>query len=53
MMYNLINGNMGEFYRNFNGLAQSSLGIAVGIILASVCVQVVLKTLKRVKLIKA
>ena len=49
MMYNLINGNMIEFYAKFNGLAQSSLGIAVGIILASVCAQVVLKTVKRLK----
>ena len=50
MMYNLINGNMPEFYANFNGLALSSLGIAVGIILASVCAQVVLKTIRKIKI---
>ena len=49
MMYNLINGNMAECYRNLSGLAQASLGIAVGIILASVCAQVILKTIKRIK----
>ena len=53
MMYNLINKNMAEFNRNFNGLAESSLGIAVGIILASVCAQVVLKTIKKIKLKQA
>lgn len=47
MMYNLINGNMGEFYKNFSGLSMASLGIAVGIILASVGAQVVIKFIKK------
>lgn len=47
MMYNLINGNMGEFQTKLSGLLLASLGIAVGIILASVFAQVVIKTYKR------
>ena len=53
MMYNLINGKMTECYSNFNDLAQSSLGIAVGIILASVCAQVIIKTIKKIQLKRA
>lgn len=49
MMYNLITGNMSAFYVNMNGLLLASLGIAVGIILASVFAQVVIKTYKRFK----
>ena len=49
MMYNLINGNIVKFYVYFSNLGLASLGIAVGIILASVFVQVVIKTIKQIK----
>lgn len=47
MMYNLINENMAAFQSNLNGLLLASLGIAVGIILAGVFAQVVLKFLRK------
>ena len=49
MMYNLINGNIEKFNVYFSNLGLASLGIAVGIILASVFVQVVIKTIKQIK----
>lgn len=49
MMYNLINGNMGLFYEKFTDLGLASLGIAVGIILASVFFQIVFKLIKKIK----
>lgn len=49
MMYNLINGNIGLFTENFTGLGLASLGIAVGIILASVFFQIVFKLIKKIK----
>ena len=49
MMYNLINGNVSKFYEYFTNLGLASLGIAVGIILASVCAQVVIKAIKKIK----
>lgn len=48
MMYNLINGNMELFYENFTGLGLASLGIAVGIILASVFFQIVFRFIKKI-----
>lgn len=47
MMYNLINGKMMEFESHLGNLLLASLGIAVGIILASVVVQIVLKFIKK------
>lgn len=49
MMYNLINGDILQFQINFNALSLASLGIAVGIILASVFAQVVLKFIRKIK----
>ena len=49
MMYSLINGNVGEFNVYFSNLGLASLGIAVGIILASVFAQVVIKTIRKLK----
>lgn len=49
MMYSLINGDMLAFQSNFNDLLLASLGIAVGIILASVFAQVVLKCIRKIK----
>lgn len=49
MMYNLINGDLLAFQTNFNILLLASLGIAVGIILASVFAQVVLKFVRNLK----
>jgi uncharacterized membrane protein YjjB (DUF3815 family) len=49
MMYNLINGNIDKFNQYFSNLGLASLGIAVGIILASVFAQVVIKTVRRFK----
>ena len=49
MMYNLINGNIAEFYTNFAGMGLASLGIAVGIILASVFFQIVFKMINKFK----
>ena len=49
MMYNLINGNIDKFNSYFSNLGLASLGIAVGIILASVFAQVVIKTIKQLK----
>ena len=46
MMYNLINGNIEAFKTNLSGMSLASLGIAVGIILASVFAQVVIKSMK-------
>lgn len=48
-MYNLINGNMEAFKTNLSGMLLASLGIAVGIILASVFAQVVIKSIKYFK----
>ena len=48
MMYNLINGNMQLFYENFTGLGLASLGIAVGIILASVFFQIIFKLIRKI-----
>lgn len=47
MMYNLINGKMPVFQSYLGELLQSSLGIAVGIILASVAFQIVLKSVRK------
>ena len=49
MMYNLINGDISKFNTYFSNLGLASLGIAVGIILASVFAQVVIKTIKKLK----
>jgi uncharacterized membrane protein YjjB (DUF3815 family) len=49
MMYSLINGDMDKLSTNFNGLGLASLGIAVGIILASVFFQVVFKLINKLK----
>ena len=49
MMYNLINGNIDKFNTYFSNLGLASLGIAVGIILASVFAQVVIKMIKKMK----
>ena len=49
MMYNLINGNMKEFQTKLSELLLASLGIAVGIILASVFAQIVIKIYKKLK----
>ena len=47
MMYTLINGDIAKFNFYFSKLGLASLGIAVGIILASVFAQVVVKIIKR------
>ena len=49
MMYNLINGDISKFNLYFSNLGLASLGIAVGIILASVFAQVVIKTIRKFK----
>ena len=49
MMYNLINGEIDKFNTYFSNLGLASLGIAVGIILASVFAQVIIKTVKKIK----
>lgn len=49
MMYSLLNSDMLSAKVNFNELMLSSLGIAVGIILASVFAQIVIKTIKKIK----
>ena len=49
MMYSLINNNIAEFNTYFSNLGLASLGIAVGIILASVFAQVVIKTIRKLK----
>ena len=48
MMYSLINGDMDKFTSNFSELGLASLGIAVGIILASVFFQVVFKLIQKI-----
>lgn len=53
MMYNLINKNILAFRANLNVLFLASLGIAVGIILASVFAQVVLKTIRKFKKVES
>lgn len=49
MMYSLINGDMDKFTSNFSELGLASLGIAVGIILASVFFQVIYKLINKIK----
>ena len=49
MMYSLINGDMDKFASNFSELGLASLGIAVGIILASVFFQVIFKLISKLK----
>lgn len=49
MMYSLISGDMDKFTSNFNDLGLASLGIAVGIILASVFFQVLYKLINKLK----
>lgn len=48
-MYSIINGDSVGFKENFIELMLSSLGIAVGIILATVLTQIVLSTIKKLK----
>ena len=50
MMYNLINGNDSGFKQYLSVLLQASLGIAVGIILASVAAQIIIKAIKKIKM---
>ena len=52
MMYSLLESDMPNAKANFNELMLASLGIAVGIILASVFAQIVIKTIKKIKTIK-
>lgn len=52
MMYSLINGDMDKFSSNFSDLGLASLGIAVGIILASVFFQVVFKLFNKLRVKK-
>ena len=47
MMYTLINGNVANFNKYFTNLGLASLGIAVGIIIASVFAQVVIKIIRK------
>lgn len=49
MMYSLLNGDMVLAKYNFTELLLSSLGIAVGIIIASVFAQIVIKITKKLK----
>jgi uncharacterized membrane protein YjjP (DUF1212 family) len=48
-MYSLLESDMPNAKANFNELMLASLGIAVGIILASVFAQIVIKTIKKIK----
>lgn len=52
MMYSLLNSDILSAKSNFNELMLASLGIAVGIILASVFAQIIIKTIKKVKKLK-
>ena len=52
MMYSLLNGDMVAAKANFTTLTLASLGIAVGVIIASVFAQVIIKITKRIKTLK-